>query len=86
MTAKGFWFWIVIRDKTIEIIFSGITTPISVTHPCFGNLNDDLFKISNISDTPFTIKRGLVTKNLHDTNSKAYQDIRQFERSQGKII
>lgn len=39
-----------------------------------------------ISDTPFTIKRGLVTKNLHDTNSKAYQDIRQFERSQGKII
>lgn len=52
----------------MQIIFSGLTTQISVNHHDFEDVNDDINRIS-VLDSPFTIKRGLLTKSLYNTNS-----------------
>ena len=40
----------------------------------------------NVDDNPFTKKRGLVTNNIWDNNSTAFENVKEFERSQGTII
>ena len=39
-----------------------------------------------MSDSPFTIQRGLITKNNYKQNSDAYKDIREYEISEGTFI
>ena len=39
-----------------------------------------------MSDSPFTIQRGLFTKNIYDENSDAYKDVREYEISEGTFI
>ena len=40
----------------------------------------------HVSDSPFTIKRGLITKNYYDNNSNAYNDVLDYERSEGTFV
>ena len=39
-----------------------------------------------MSDSPFTIQTGLITKNIYDVNSDAYKDVREYEISKGTFI
>ena len=82
--GKQLWFWIVIRGETMEIMFSGLSRPISVSHYDFRQ--GSIVNRIRVSDSPFTIKKGLITKNLYDTNSEAYEDVKEFEKSQGTVI
>ena len=83
--GKQLYVWLLIKDETIKIIFSGLSNLISTTHPEFANPNHELFKIL-VSDSPFTIRRGLITKNIYDLNSDALDDVKEFEKSEGTII
>ena len=43
-------------------------------------------KITYVSDSPFTIERGLITKNIYNQNSNAYKDVREYEISEGTFV
>ena len=81
--GKQVWFWIWEKDGNFSIIFSGISKPIIFNHG-FSGIHR-LIRI-NVDDNPFTKKRGLVTKNVWDNNSTAFENVKEFERSQGTII
>ena len=83
--GKQLWFWIVIKDRTLQINLSGLSTPISVSHPDFRDPKADLRRII-VSKTPLTIKRVLITKTLYNGISDVYEDVREFERSEGTVI
>ena len=80
--GRQVWFWIWIKGTVMNIIFSGISAPINV-----GNafLNYTIKRV-NVDDNPYTKKRGLITKNIYDNSSEAYQRVKEFEKSKGTII
>ena len=39
-----------------------------------------------MSDSPFTIQRGLTTKNIYNLFSDAFGDVREYEISEGTFI
>ena len=39
-----------------------------------------------MSDSPLTIQRGLITKNIYNLDSDAYKDVREYEISEGTFI
>ena len=80
--GKQVWFWIWVKDANIYIIFSGISSPIVIN--IFGDTKG-LVRV-NVDDNPFIKKRGLITKNVLDNNSTAFENVKEFERSQGTII
>ena len=55
--------------------------------PCHNQLKSpgNLNKI-NVSDSPFAIKRGLITKNFYTHTTDAFKDVREYERGQGTIV
>ena len=57
----------------------------SVTHPNLQKKDANLSKIYE-SDFPFTIQRGLITKNIYNLNSDAFKDVREYEISEGTFI
>ena len=69
----------------LKFFFSGLSKAISTTHPNLQN-NDAILSRINVSDSPFTIQRGLITKNIYDQNSDAYKDVREYEISEGTFI
>ena len=82
--GKYLYLWIRIQNNVIKINFSGSKT-ISATHPNLVNMDENL-SIIYVSDSPFTIQRGLITKNNYNQNSDAYKDIREYEISEGTFI
>ena len=56
-----------------------------VTHPNLQNKDANLSKIY-VSDSPFTIQRGLITKNIYNFNSDAFKDVREYEIGEGTFI
>ena len=82
--GKYLYLWIRIQNNVIKINFSGSKT-ISATHPNIQNKDENL-SIIYVSDSPFTIQRGLITKNNYNQNSDAYKDIREYEISKGTFI
>ena len=82
--GKYLYLWIRIQNNVIKINFSGSKT-ISATHPNIQNMDENL-SIIYVSDSPFTIQRGLITKNNYNQNSDAYKDIREYEISKGTFI
>ena len=82
--SKYLYLWIRIQNNVIKINFSGSKT-ISATHPNIQNMDENL-SIIYVSDSPFTIQRGLITKNNYNQNSDAYKDIREYEISKGTFI
>ena len=79
--GKQVLFWIWVKGTIMEIIFSGISAPIT-------NIFSGIHRIVrvNVDDNPFTKKRGLVTKNVWDNNSTAFENVKEFEKSEGTII
>ena len=82
--GKYLYLWIRIQNNVIKINFSGSKT-ISATHPNIQNKDENL-SIIYVSDSPFTIQRGLITKNNYNQNSDAYKDVREYEISEGTFI
>ena len=82
--GKQVYLWITIKNEIIQINFSG-SIAISGTHPNLEN-NDANIRRINVSDSPFTIQRGLITKNIYDVNSDAYKDVREYEISEGTFV
>ena len=80
--GKQVLFWIWVKGTVMNIIFSGISAPINVGN-AFGN--ESILRV-NVEDNPFTKVRGLITKNIYDNNSEAYQLIKEFEKSEGTIV
>ena len=75
--GKQFCFWIVISGETIKIMFSGLTTPISVSHHDLRDPNEEMHKIY-VSDSPFTIKILIVmptkmVENLKEVKEQSYK-------------
>ena len=56
--GKQLYLWITIQNDIIVIKFSG-SGAISVTHPNLEN-NDVNLRTIHVSDSPFTIQRGLI--------------------------
>ena len=83
--GKQVWFWIWVIDRQMNIIFSGISAPININLANVIDTNHTVHRIS-VDDNPFTKKRGLVTKNVWDNNSTAFENVKEFEISQGTII
>ena len=83
--GKQMYFWLFIIDKTIKIIFSGLSKSFTVSHDGIQNKDED-FSTLYVSDTPFTIRRGLITQNIYNLNSDAYGDVKEYEKSEGTII
>ena len=82
--GKQVYLWITIQNDLIQINFSG-SRAISVTHPFIFHNDANLRRI-DVSDSPFTIQRGLITKNIYDVNSDAYKDVREYEISEGTFV
>ena len=82
--GKQVYLWITIQNDLIQINFSG-SRAISVTHPFIFHKDANLRRI-DVSDSPFTIQRGLITKNTYDVNSDAYKDVREYEISEGTFV
>ena len=83
--GKYLYLWIRIQNEIIKINFSGSSEILSATHPDLLNMDENL-SIIYVSDSPFTIKRGLISKNLYDENSDAYKDVQEYEISEGTFI
>ena len=82
--GKQLYLWITIQNDLIQINFSG-SRAISVTHPFIFNKHANLRRI-DVSDSPFTIQRSLITKNIYNLNSDAYKDVREYEISEGTFV
>ena len=82
--GKQLYLWITIQNEIIKINFSG-SIAISGTHPNLENNDANIRRIS-VSDSPFTIQRGLITKNIYNVNSDVYKDVREYEISEGTFV
>ena len=80
--GKQVLLWIWVKENHLNIFFSGISSPIIVND----FLNENVVIRVNVDDNPFTKKRGLITKNVWDNNSTAFENVKEFEKSQGTII
>ena len=80
--GKQVWFWIWVKGAVMNIIFSGISAPINIGNVFAGTTIGRV----NVQDNPFTKKRGLITRNIYDNSSEAYQRVKEFEKSEGTII
>ena len=79
--------WITIQNDVIKIFFSGLSRAISANNPTINNTNKDSELISiTVYEDPFTIHRGLITKNIYNQNSDAFGDVREYEISEGTFI
>ena len=83
--GKQLYLWITIQADLIVINFSG-TRAITVTHRIIQFNRDTNLRRIDVSDSPFTIQRGLITKNIYDVNSDAYKDVREYEISEGTFV
>ena len=68
--GKQVYLWITIQTDLIQINFSG-SRAISVIHRIIQFNRDANLRRIDVSDSPFTIQRGLITKNIYNLNSDA---------------
>ena len=84
--GKQVLFWIWVKDTHMKLIFSGISAPIIINNFFTDSSGLPTIRRINVDDNPFTKVRGLVTKNVWDNNSTAFENVKEFENSQGTII
>ena len=84
--GKQVLFWILFKDTHMNLIFSGISAPIIINNFFTDISGQSSIRLINVDDNPFTKVRGLVTKNVWDNNSTAFENVKEFEKSQGTII
>ena len=89
LKGKQLLFWMKFDTKvnfhSIKIDTCGAPNSINVNIPYNPGSPPYISKI-HVSDSPFTIKRGLITKNYYDNNSNAYNDVLDYERSEGTFV
>ena len=89
LKGKQLLFWMKFDTKvnfhSIKIDICGTPNSINVNIPYNPGSLPYISKI-HVSDSPFTIKRGLITKNYYDNNSNAYNDVLDYERSEGTFV
>ena len=83
--GKQVYLWITIQTDLIQINFSG-SRAISVIHRIIQFNRDANLRRIDVPDSPFTIQRGLITKNIYDVNSDVYKDVREYEISEGTFV
>ena len=83
--GKQVYLWITIQTDLIQINFSG-SRAISVIHRIIQFNRDTNLRRIDVSDSPFTIQRGLITKNIYDVNIDTYKDVREYEISEGTFV
>ena len=83
--GKQLYLWITIQTDLIQINFSG-SRAISVIHRIIQFNSDTNLRIIDVSDSPFTIQRGLITKNIYKVDSDVYKDVREYEISEGTFV
>ena len=83
--GKQVYLWITIQTDLIKINFSG-SRAISVIHRIIQFNRDANLRRIDVSDSPFTIQRGLITKNIYNLNRDAYKDVREYEISEGTFV
>ena len=83
--GKQLYLWITIQADLIVINFSG-TRAITVTHRIIQFNRDTNFRRIDVSDSPLTIQRGLITKNIYNVISDVYKDVREYEISEGTFV
>ena len=81
--GKQVLFWIWEKDDVMSIIFSGISNPITFND---GAKGIDHLRYIHVDDNPFNRVRGLITRNVWDNNSTAFENVKEFEKSEGTII
>ena len=81
--GKQVLFWIWEKDDVMNIIFSGISNPITFND---GAKGIDHLRYIHVDDNPFNRVRGLITRNVWDNNSTAFENVKEFEKSEGTII
>ena len=79
--GKQLWFWIWINNNRLNIIFSGLSPKKFNYTTGLKNLNAVRVFKTNI----FPRVRGLMTKNIYDNKSEAYNIIKKFEEDEGTI-
>ena len=84
--GKQVLFWIWFKDTHMNLIFSGISAPIIINNFFTDTSGPRTIRRINVDDNPFTKVRGLLTKNVWDNNSTEFENVKEFERSQGTII
>ena len=84
--GKQVLFWIWVKDTHMNLFFSGISAPIIINNLFTDNSGLRTIRRINVDDNPFTKVRGLLTKNVWDNNSTAFENVKEFEKSQGTII
>ena len=83
--GKQVYLWITIQTDLIQINFSG-SRAISVIHRIIQFNRDANLRRIDVSDSPFTIQRGLITKNIYRVDSDVYKDVREYEISEGTFV
>ena len=83
--GKQVYLWITIQTDLIQINFSG-SRAISVIHRIIQFNRDANLRRIDVSDSPFTIQRGLTTKNIYRVDSDVYKDVREYEISEGTFV
>ena len=81
--GKQLYLWITIQNEIIKISLSAFSI-ISGTHPNLVN-NDANLRTIHVSDSPFTIQRGLITKNIYNQNSDVFRDVREYGNKRRNI-
>ena len=84
--GKQVLFWIWVKDTHMNLFFSGISAPIIINNLFTDSSGLRTIRRINVDDNPFTKVRGLLTKNVWDNNSTAFENVKEFEKSQGTII
>ena len=83
--GKQVYLWITIQTDLIQINFSG-SRAISVIHRIIQFNRDVNLRRIDVSDSPLTIQRGLITKNIYNVISDVYKDVREYEISEGTFV
>ena len=83
--GKQVYLWITIQTDLIQINFSG-SGAISVIHRIIQFNRDANLRRIDVSDSPLTIQRGLIIKNIYNLNRDAYKDVREYEISEGTFV
>ena len=83
--GKQLYLWILIENDGIKIMYNLNYPPLTIFHDGIQNKDVNL-RIIDVSDSPFTIQRGLITKNIYYADSVAYKDVREYEISEGTFV
>ena len=86
MKGKQVFLWLSGKDGNFEFFFSGFSSPIifKIKIP-ISEVDEKLSRVT-VNPSPFNGLRGLITKNIFNYDSEAFNKVKEYEKSQGTII